>query len=177
MVMGSKITGEQIITSQQSLWSVLLSLFGLVCGVAFLKFGIDALTGRISQGAFLMVAALLSGFLVLLGASIGLTSNYKVSLQGINVNHWWRRQYIKWADVSRITFITNLGWGYVVSIKLKSDQKREIALIPAFLGNGHQLSKAIIEAATLANPRINFVGMHEYGPPPYGIFTNKGSGS
>lgn len=45
-----------------------------------------------------------------------------------------------------------------------------VMLYLAFVQNGHELAKAIIEAAASANPSVRFTGGHHYGPGPYGIF-------
>ena len=161
---------------------VLLVTIGIFTGIFIARPGIMSilfrtgiagnifdLISRTEEIYFLAIATLL-----LWTASILLSAHYVVDIDGVRVKHWWRKHYIFWEDIERITFQTNFGFGYIVHIK-KKGKKLPVRLSLAGVGNSHKLGKAIIEAATLANPKIRFLGMHEYGPPPYGIFAENNS--
>ena len=159
---------------------VLLIVVGTFVGIGLARLGVMSILFRagiigdifdlMSRGEELYTFAV--SLFLLWGVSVVISAQYEVDKDGIKVRHWWRKHYVFWGDIERVTFQTNFGFGYIVHIK-KKGKVRLIRLFLAGVGNGHELGKAMIEAATLANPEIRFLGMHEYGPPPYGIFTEK----
>ena len=166
------------IKSTYSFLRVFLIGVGLAVGFGLAKLGVTSLLFRAGIAGDVFDRLSRSEEFYTLGVavfafwstSIIVSAQYIVEQEGILVRHWWRKHYILWKDVERIVFQTNFGFGYVVHIK-RNDKMLPVRLVLAGVGNGHKLGKGMIEAATAANPSIHFLGAHEYGPPPYGIFT------
>jgi hypothetical protein len=164
------------VKSGYSLWSVVFAtVFGIFGGIILIKVGIEELFLHQNQDVMIILFSLPLGVILLNVALIALFAKYEVTVDRISVKHWWKHRSADWKNIEVVTLYNYWGWGYNVRIKLINNIEQDIILFPSFVGNNHNIVKAIIEAATLSNPSIRFVGIHEFGPPPYGIFVEKKS--
>lgn len=169
------------VKSTYSPFRIAIACFCIVFGLGLLNLGISSMLFRVGVAGDIFdklnryeeISSFSVAILFIWGASLILSAKYVVEQDGIHVRHWWRHHYISWEDVVSIHFLTNFGFGYTVSIKVKRGSMWNAKLSLATVGNGHKLGKSIIEAGSTANPNIRFLGAHEYGPPPYGIFTKE----
>jgi hypothetical protein len=66
---------------------------------------------------------------------------------------------------------TNYFGGHNILIKKRDG--RSTILYTAVVVRNRELMKAVIEAASIANPAIELSGAYSFGTPPYGIFSQK----
>ncbi len=115
-------------------------------------------------GLLLAAAATWSGL-------AGLSASYSVDLRGLHKRDLWGRRFVPW---SRVTTVwvgrTRLG-AFNVFLFVRG------SLVPVFVytsmvGNGREVARAIIEAATREQPGVRLGGWGKlaYGEPPFGIF-------
>lgn len=157
-----------VVRSEHSLLSLLVNVSTLAV-VAFLAYAYFDLPGPRTL-SWLEVAGAAVGLLMLWAGLTGLTTRVRVSLSGIDKRDLWGRRSVSWADVDRIALGTNYFGGYNLSIGIHG--RRAMALPTSLLGNGAEIAKAVLEAATTTNPHVVLLGQaaSAYGPPPYGVF-------
>jgi hypothetical protein len=107
--------------------------------------------------------------LIAWGFTSALTLKVTVTREGIVVRKLRHQFTYSWNEVYAINVMPNFFWSYNLILGVP-ERKRGLFLLTSFLGNGHTVIKAILEAAQAANPEVKLVGWHHFGPPPYGIF-------
>jgi hypothetical protein len=115
----------------------------------------------------LVMAVILPTFLLTL-----ITSRYTVTRKGVATRSIWRSRQIMWNEVKALKLVPTYFQVFNIQIILCSSN-RHVGLLTAFMSNRNELHKAIIEAARASNPNVelNDWVIHEYGQPPYGIFS------
>ena len=100
------------------------------------------------------------------------TSQYRISVDGLQANYLRGDKCVKWKQVKEVWVNMNYFGGYNVLLVVE-EQKRHITLFTSFLKNQKEVTKAIMEAATVSNPQVVLRGQWQsaYGTPPFGIFS------
>ena len=157
-----------VVRSEHSLLSLLVNASTLAV-VAFLTYAYFDLPGPRTL-SWLDVVGAATCLLVLWVVLTGLTTRVHVSLSGIDKRDLWGHRSVSWADVDRIWLGTNYFGGYNMSIGVHD--RRTMGLPTSLLGNGAEIAKAVLEAATTTNPHTVLLGQaaSAYGLPPFGIF-------
>ena len=138
---------------------------------------IDLATGRY-QPTFLQLSGLIL-FVLVVSAVFGwlslgtLVQRYIVSLEGIEIRRLRGKRFFRWEEVESINTIPTFWFVNNLNLSLRSGEN--VGLLTALSARYKQSCKAIIEAAYLGNPDIDFkfVLGNDYGSPPYGIFTDE----
>lgn len=119
-----------------------------------------------------MLAAFgLSGGFLMWVASSALTARHRVSLEAFVKWDMWGRRVIPWGEVRELWMSRDYFGSDNINLAVRGSW-RHVMVPTALLGNRVLFIKAMIEAATTANPsiRIRGTGIWPYGEPPYGIF-------
>lgn len=105
-------------------------------------------------------------------ASSLLKQRYVVYLKGIEVNRLRYEGFFAWTDIESIEVSPTFAGANI--IKLFTHHKKSVTLFLPFMAHYKRSAKAILEAVHLsgANVEIYFALGNDYGPPPYGIFTD-----
>jgi len=111
-----------------------------------------------------------TGMIALIMSILGFTNRVNVDLNGVRQQNLFIKRKVFWADVSSI-HLDNNGFGGYNTI-LKMDEQRSMIIVSSLAGMSNELTKAVIEAATSANPSVELKGFWAdvFGAPPYGIF-------
>lgn len=160
----------------------MLSLISLACGIGLLSIPLRLLLQPMNKqssltdvllGVAILATLVVVGSAFLWYAFMIIKQKYLVSLEGVDVGRLRKPRFIAWEDVVAFAEIpTIFGIGiYFVSL---SDKSKIIFFIP-FMARPERSARALIEAAHIANPNIefNFFLGNEYGKPPYGVFKSE----
>lgn len=162
-------SGVLVVRSRHGVWSVSFNCFVVVVGLGMSLLGAVGLLGLIDLPIPLLV--FLAGPISALGGVLGLTTRFEIDLNGVTcVDIIWGRRRIAWTDVREVNFHTNYFNSYSVTLFPHDKNTKRLMLDLSSVQNGHELARAILEAAATANPNVRFTGGHHYGPPPYGVF-------
>lgn len=160
-----------------------LSLLWIVIGVYLLWITFQLLLSPSNKAQVTPTDVVLSGLILLGMAAVGslflflalqlLSQTYTVSLEGVDVRRLRGSRFIRWEEVKALGEVPILWLNS--NYYLTPYEGRGIALYTSFMAHPRQSAKALIEAAYLngADIKFKFVLGNEFGPPPYGIFTDK----
>lgn len=137
---------------------------------------IDALT-QVIHGQELITSGWVMIFLapLILFATpfLFLSAAVRIDSRGVSRNYGvLGNVYVQWDNVKRVE---NSNSYICLHLKEPVKNKSLVGIQTDFFANSHQLTKAIVEAATQANPSVEIdpALLSTYGPPPYGIFNLK----
>ncbi len=92
----------------------------------------------------------------------------------MKVRNLWKKQSIPYLDIIQIKLIPTTYFLWILRLTLR-ENSQTIALPTFLMQNETELIKAIVEAASVANPNVVIDKRitEKYGFPPYGIFYQK----
>lgn len=164
------------VKSRPGVLSSLNIALGLAIGVVL----VGAMVAALVYGGF--APAVLLGFVagpaIALIAVTGMTLKLRVDLDGIDKRDLWGRRRVRWDRVREIQIVPTFFSTYGINVYLTTNERRLSLMLP-FVGNRMEVARAILEAATIANPDVVVRGLvgSPYGEPPYGVFERGGTQS
>jgi hypothetical protein len=166
---------NRIIHSEKGLATYVISIVGLLIAMGGLWMLIDAyVLGRRELDVITSLSLLFClGFLWFIPRL--LATHIAVSEESLSIKQFAKEQRVDWSEVEKIVAVTTYFGGFSLGVT-KVGATRNIVIPASMFANGNYFVKAIFEAASKANPRIELVGglfLSSYGPPPYGIFTTQ----
>lgn len=146
-----------------------------ILSLAFFIMGSAAVVSAFSGGADTTaweILFILFGVMMVFVGFKTITLRIEVARDGMMVHQLWKEIWIPWEAVTKIAVAPTYADSEHLNVCY--DRKR-VSLPIGFLKNPQGLNKAIIEAATSVNKEIELspLTVKLYGPPPYGVFSNR----
>lgn len=116
-------------------------------------------------------------FVFTCGGLFVLLVRYRVNLAGVERRFPWSRRFVPWSAVREVWVYPNYFGSFNMLLVVRGESNLYVPV--SMVGNRAALGKAILEAATTANPSCKRRGSEPsaYGPPPYGVFSQPDSES
>lgn len=163
---------EKIVRSRHSVFSVTLSLAMVALALVLFTFETGQLVPR-DDSLLLNIGGIGAGLLLAYVGLASLTSRYRIDLSGIERRDLFGHRYVHWEDAEQVFVLTDYFGGFNLIVGVRAG--RGLRVMTSLIGNRVEVAKAVIEAATTANPRtvLSGWGAKAYGAPPFGIFGSK----
>lgn len=164
--------GAPSIRSRHTTFSIGLAAFALAGSMTFLILASGLWVPR-ADSVLLVALQVWCGIFLGWGGLVGFTGRYRVSLTGIDKRDVFGHRTVEWQTVDKITVVPNYFGAFSLDLSVRGARKMRV--LTAAVGNKVDVAKAVVEAATTANPRLVLVGWWEdvYGSPPFGIYQPK----
>ncbi len=100
--------------------------------------------------------------------------NIRIGQDSLEVSNILRKRNLPFVSISHVTLIPTTYFLWILRLTVR-ENNQTIALPTFLMHNETELIKAIVEAASVANPNVVIDKRitDKYGVPPYGIFYQK----
>jgi len=161
--------GEVVVRSRHTVFSVGRSAGAIATSMAFLVL-VSGLWVPLDDSVVIVVGEIVCVLFFAWGGLIGLTGRYWVSLAGIGKRDVFGHRTVEWSAVEKIQVNPDFFGGFSLDVCVRGSQRMLVRT--NLVGNRDEVAKAVVEAATTANPRLVLIGWWAdvYGNPPFGVF-------